>query len=199
MALSRAVLFAAWVGAIALVLVAYGVIVLPEQRALGALKAEAAQLYETADRNEDIISNEPRVRLARRRIREELLGIGSQSLSAVTGSLLEALERAGNSLRVRVLSVSPVLTAGNQSAVPKSLAVGDIGIEIEGTFPAILALVADVRTGGRLVGIDTVELSNVENGGAGEPVLHAVIGARLYTLTANWEGRLAVALPSVTR
>ncbi|MGH7737071.1 MAG: GspMb/PilO family protein [Candidatus Tyrphobacter sp.] len=193
--MKAASLRAVWFAAVAGACIAYVAAVLPQRHVLRAIGDREAALYARVNRDDAMLAREPAIEAARERARAAVLRIG-RPLAAAT--LLEALERLRARFGIRVVSVRPA-TSTLQAGMPPALAADDVRVELVGSFRSILNALASLRAESEVVEVDSADLSVARGTAGAQPLLHAAIGVRLYTLATARERRVERARPVPTR
>jgi hypothetical protein len=166
-------------------LIAYFAVTVPQRRELTALGVRMQSLYDTANENDRIISAEPEILSSQVRLRRSIVTLAGQSLGSAYAELLASWEREAVACGVRIVSVSPSDVADREDrfALKRSRAT----IEMEGTFRAVVAMLARFSESGELVGIRGLSLHPISSSDPMHPGLLAAIDANVYTLRQGWE------------
>lgn len=147
---------AAWLGVALCALAAYGLLLLPAQRRLAASVARTQDLYETAQRNADVLARAPGLTDVRDRVQRDLaLLSGRRGPATATLATLVLLENLSARAGIAVVSVSP--TAAQATADPAG--VRQVTIAMRGRYRNVLAAIADLSRHRVLLEVAHVTLS----------------------------------------
>lgn len=174
-----------WVASITAAVLLYGSVIIPEQRALARVELQAQTLYEAADSDERIVSQEAKIARAR-------AAITTQIESAIAGptaaaAMLDALDADSRRFDVKVVALHPRVAASPQSVKPLDpLTQSGLTIDLEGSYASILRFIAEISETYPLLSVDGVAL---ESAGAQDNSLklHATVDASAYELSVNWK------------
>jgi hypothetical protein len=163
----------------------YAAVVTPERRAASQLQQQARRLYDVANENDGFLAEEPRVNALRRAVHAEIGRLAGENEDTPGRALLEILDEGSSELRLRIVGVAPMATAGTKPS--SELREQDVAIDAEGGFLPLLALVGRFSEAPEVVAITSLRLSVSDAGRNQTPVLHASVGACIYTLAVGWE------------
>lgn len=176
-----------WLAVLVLICGGYGVIWQPNQAALTRIRERAHDLYERANRNEQIVRRSERLRAVETRVRHDLARLEGQTTSGrVTASALQLLDFESKSYAVDVRSVVPDGGAETSETIGSSRLVGrNVAFELRGRFRNLIAFLTDVPRHGVLLEIRGAQLATQESGhDAPVPMLRASVQTTLYRVSA---------------
>jgi Tfp pilus assembly protein PilO len=174
-----------WGGAIVTALLAYGAIVFPERQAVARAEMQAGFLYDTANRNERLIAEEPSLEQARHRAVDDISLL--LSFEGAMPVAIGALNHLSTQSGVQVVGLRPGPSLTPNTTLPSGvLTEHDLDIELEGNFLKIATFLSALSNAQPLFGIHSITLQNSENSVATSPTLHATIATALYSLDPHW-------------
>lgn len=162
----------------------YAAVITPEKHAAVRLQLEGRRLYDVANQNDELLAMEPQVDALRRAVHAEIVRLAGSHEEIPGRALLEMLDAGSAELRLRIVGVAPVAAAIKPS---NALHEQDVEIDAEGGFLPLVTLVGRFSEAPQVVAITSLRLSVSDAGRAQTPTLHATVGARIYTLAAEWE------------
>jgi hypothetical protein len=176
----------AWVVAITGILLAYAAVVSREHRQLAAVRAAERSVYDAANRNERIISQEAALISERNYVRADIARM-VRDTTRPADALLGELDVESAELGVRVISVNPSADIAEGAGARRTNLRSDaFTIEVDGTFESLLALLHEMTSGTPLIGVESIAMTTADAEQKGPPTLHATVSARAYELDAHW-------------
>ncbi len=176
----------AWAVAITCIILAYAAIVSREHRQLAAVRAAERSVYDAANRNQRIISQDAALVSERNYVRADIARMVHDT-TRPADALLGELDVESGELGVRVISVNPLADVSQSAGARRStLHSAGFTIEVDGTFESLLSLLHEMTSGAPLIGVDSIAMTTADGEQKGSPTLHATVSARTYELDAHW-------------
>lgn len=169
----------AWATVFAVVVMGYAGVVSPSERTVRSLERESQDLYDLANRNEEVLAQRASLVQLRDRVRRDLKELGAEKTPARAAlALIELLDREAEKRNVSVGAFAPEESSSHADAQ-------HISLTLHGAYENVLPLVSDLSRFRPLVEVESAELQRQSDGSDGSEIdgqVHVV----LYHTTAGF-------------
>lgn len=187
----------AW-GASVVMVALYCAVTIPQKSQLRSLETRARTLYDAANKNEQLVAEEPRIRAARSAYRASILRLCGDPEDQAVAMLLDALDREASLSAVRIASIAPAGSFAQDPGFRRTQSLA-LTIGLEGSFASLLDMLRRLSEGQQLIRVDAVAMRSAPVAGSLTPALRADVQAHVYTLNAGWENDGAHAVAGAAR